>query len=380
MILYCIRHGQTTYNASGRVQGQVDVPLSDLGQMQAEALREALEWLPIDAIYSSPLRRAVDTARPLADRLRLQIQTDPRLMEIHAGVFQNQSRDALETLYPEEFARWRSGDDGYRIPGGELRRDLTCRGMDAFRAIRCSGHAQAVVVTHGGLLISTMQALLCIPPQLHAFTLENASITQLMLDEGQCCLVSLNEVRTCEVGLTGGKILISKIASISTAAPKGRVGAATGAAGRHAGLDAEDLGKQLAAAVDHRRLPGELRRAVDHAEELHHPPHTIQAAQRRRGAWPGSPGRPAGRLRAGLLVQVGAHAAGDQRAVGGGPAGAPTCRPGCPQSPAADRALWARGAAGSSMPSSCNRASALMASVDDFREGIFHDAPGAGRA
>ena len=205
MLLYCIRHGQTTYNVSGQVQGQVDVPLSDLGLMQAEALADALGWLPIDAIYSSPLRRAVQGAEPLAGRLGLPIRTDPRLMGVNAGVFQGQPRDDLERLYPEELARWRSGDLDFRIPGGESRRDLMRRGVAAFQDIAQAGHEQAVVVTHGALLVSTIKALFCIPPHLHPFALENASISQLLLEAGQCRILSLNDVAHLRgVGLSGG--------------------------------------------------------------------------------------------------------------------------------------------------------------------------------
>ena len=58
MLLYCVRHGRSSYNAAGRVQGQSDVPLSDFGRRQSEAVARALAGSPIDALYSSPLRRA----------------------------------------------------------------------------------------------------------------------------------------------------------------------------------------------------------------------------------------------------------------------------------------------------------------------------------
>ena len=90
MLLYCIRHGESSYNAEGRIQGQSDVPLSELGRRQSEAVAAALAEVPIEAVYASPLRRAMQTARPVAERLNLEIQTDPRLMEVHAGEFQRE--------------------------------------------------------------------------------------------------------------------------------------------------------------------------------------------------------------------------------------------------------------------------------------------------
>ena len=70
MIVYCIRHGESTYNAEGRIQGQSDVPLSQLGLRQSEAVAAALAGLPVEAIYSSPLERASQTAARVADALQ----------------------------------------------------------------------------------------------------------------------------------------------------------------------------------------------------------------------------------------------------------------------------------------------------------------------
>jgi probable phosphoglycerate mutase len=104
LLFYCVRHGESASNAAGRIQGQSDVPLSELGHRQSEAVAAALSGLPVAAVYASPLRRAMQTARPVAEELNLEIQTDPRLMEVHAGVFQEKLRSELEELYPEQFA------------------------------------------------------------------------------------------------------------------------------------------------------------------------------------------------------------------------------------------------------------------------------------
>ena len=128
MWLYCVRHGESVHNAEGRIQGQLDVPLSDFGRRQGEAIAEALAALPIDAIYASPLLRALETAQIVARRLRLPIRTDDRLKEINVGVFQDRLRAEVAQLYPDEFARWTSGEPDFAVPGGESRRDLQERG------------------------------------------------------------------------------------------------------------------------------------------------------------------------------------------------------------------------------------------------------------
>lgn len=193
MILLCVRHGETTYNAQGRIQGQLDTPLSPLGHLQSQALATALARLPIEAVYASPLRRAMDTAVPIAEAAGLAVRADDRLKELHAGVFQDLLPEEMERRYPLDAARWRSLDPDFRIPGGESRRDLAERGLAAIEAIRGTGHAYAVVVSHGGLLTAVLKALLGVPPDRHPFMLFNASISRLQWSSS-VRLLTLNEL------------------------------------------------------------------------------------------------------------------------------------------------------------------------------------------
>jgi len=194
MLLYCVRHGESTYNALGRIQGQSDVPLSDTGRRQGEAVAAALAGLPIEALYASPLRRAIQTAQPVADALGLPIQTDPRLKEIHAGVFQDRLRSELDQRFPEELARWHSGDPDYALPGGETRRRLMERGRAAFEAILQTGHERVAVISHGGLIAAAFKSLLEIPAGRHPFNFYNGSISQLAVTDGRVRLLTLNQV------------------------------------------------------------------------------------------------------------------------------------------------------------------------------------------
>ncbi len=208
MLLTFVRHGESAYNAEGRIQGQSDVPLSELGWRQgaatADALADAGAGPPIDALYSSPLRRAMETTEPLAARIGLPIATDPRLMEIAAGVFENRLRTELPDEFPEEYRRWLSGDPDFAIPGGESRRDLMLRGGDFLQAIRRAGHRHAVVVTHGGLLSAALKVLLDIPAHRHPFSLQNGSISRVAWNDGIVKVLSLNETHHLHaVGLAG---------------------------------------------------------------------------------------------------------------------------------------------------------------------------------
>ncbi len=204
MLIYLIRHGESAYNAEGRIQGQSDVPLSELGRRQSDAVADALAGDAVDAIYSSPLRRALETAQPVASRTGTPVVTDPRLMEIDAGVFQDRLRAELAERYPEEYRQWLSGDPDFTIPGGESRRDLMVRGGDVLLAIRRAGYEHAVVVSHGGLLSAVLKVLLDIPAHRHPFRLENGSISRIEYTGGSVKLLSLNETHHLRhVGLAG---------------------------------------------------------------------------------------------------------------------------------------------------------------------------------
>jgi probable phosphoglycerate mutase len=194
MILYCVRHGESTYNLEGRLQGQSDEPrLSPLGEKHAQALTAALGQLEIDAIYASPLARAMETARPLAEALKLSIQGDDRLKEINIGIFQGTLAAELADRFPQEATRWRSQDPDFRIPGGESRRDLMLRAQAAFDDILASGHRQVVVVAHGGVLAAALKSLIGVPAERNPFMLYNGSISMLEAT-GQIKLMTLNQI------------------------------------------------------------------------------------------------------------------------------------------------------------------------------------------
>ena len=161
---YLVRHGESVFNVEERVQGQADVELSALGRRQAEAIAFWTRSLPplvrIDEIWSSPLRRARDTAQAIADALGLPLQIEDRLRELHAGIFQGHLWADLESRFPEEVARWRSGDPHYRIPEGESRAQLAARGHEALAALAGRDAAHMIVVAHGGVLTAALGSLL----------------------------------------------------------------------------------------------------------------------------------------------------------------------------------------------------------------------------
>jgi broad specificity phosphatase PhoE len=193
MVVYLIRHGESVFNAEGRIQGQTDIPLSDFGRQQAAVLAKALNPLSIDAIYASPLRRAMETAQPIAELLRLPIRTDERLKEIHAGIFQGLLWSEIDARHGAEASKWREYDPDFVIPGGESRRQLMHRGRAALDAVCAAGHKQPIIVAHGGVLGAAIKSLLDIPAQRHPFSLYNASISKLVFGQ-QVRLLTLNQI------------------------------------------------------------------------------------------------------------------------------------------------------------------------------------------
>ncbi|HEV2971199.1 MAG TPA: histidine phosphatase family protein [Pirellulales bacterium] len=193
MLLYLVRHGQSLYNAERRIQGQFDIGLSPFGLRQSIALAAAFRTLAIDAVYASPLSRAMQTAEPIAEALHLPIQADDRLKEINAGVFQGVLWEEIEQHSPDLAARWREQDPDFVIPGGESRRALGERGRAALEAIHAAEHRQAVVVAHGGVLAGALKSLLEIPIATNPFSFYNASISKIAWDS-RIKLLTLNQL------------------------------------------------------------------------------------------------------------------------------------------------------------------------------------------
>jgi probable phosphoglycerate mutase len=156
--VWLVRHGETTWNAEGRWQGQTDVPLSDLGRDQARKLAARLEGTRFDAVISSDLERALETARTVAAGLEgsPEVLSDPRWREINVG--------ALSGLTPAEAEakglghRVRPFDD--RFPDGESRADMAMRTSHTLTDLARERVGERVIVfAHGGTIKSAFGVL-----------------------------------------------------------------------------------------------------------------------------------------------------------------------------------------------------------------------------
>lgn len=192
MLLYLIRHGESIYNREGRIQGQADIELSEFGARQAEAIVRGMHSVELDAVFSSPLKRAYQTAEPLARSKQLHIQVHQGLMEINAGVFSGLKWPEVALRYPEHAEPWEKQDMQFVIPGGESRKMLQDRGVQAITEIANSSYQRVAIVAHGGLLCAVLKGILQLPPELNPFSLLNASISRLAWD-GHWQIMTLNQ-------------------------------------------------------------------------------------------------------------------------------------------------------------------------------------------
>lgn len=149
-MLYLLRHGETDYNRTRRVQGQLDSQLNDLGRQQARAMAELLARLIPDPsgwrLVSSPLSRTRDTAQAVADALGLTVETDERLIEISCGDWQDRTYAELHAEHPEVFGR---RDWFFNAPGGETYEQVMNRVSDWLGEQPPEPQRRVIAVSHG---------------------------------------------------------------------------------------------------------------------------------------------------------------------------------------------------------------------------------------
>ena len=155
-LIYFLRHGQTQAGIEGRYVGHTDVPLSGEGEAQLREMCEQYEYPQPDVVFSSPLKRCLQTAQivyPDADVIPMQ-----DLIEYNFGEFENRTAEELEN-HPV-FARWLAGEEGVDPPFGESSRDFQTRVCGAFMRIvdglLKTGTTRAAIVTHGGVLTTIL--------------------------------------------------------------------------------------------------------------------------------------------------------------------------------------------------------------------------------
>jgi len=180
-ILYLIRHGETEQNKTGVLAGSTDTPLNDHGRIQALALRERINALAADAIFASPLSRAVETATLIfGDQAR--IITDSSLQEFHFGEWEGMHFSAIAKQYPETWQTWLTDWNKTHIPGAEAFAAFKYRVISMIEEIIQTHPGKRIaVVSHGGCIRTLLAHFFCesVDKGYWQFKVDNASLSEI---------------------------------------------------------------------------------------------------------------------------------------------------------------------------------------------------------
>jgi probable phosphoglycerate mutase len=210
MLLFLVRHAESTWNRQKRIQGQKDPPLSPYGRQEARRLaRRFTKKLKFAAVYTSPLKRAHQTAEIIVGKKR-KIVCDDGLREIGLGVWEGKTVSQVKKAYGDDFAKWAQRPSRVVIQGGEPFRDFVARVKSAMRAIeRKHRDGNVLLVCHGGVISTYATQIFGVPPDdIWLFTVRNASLTIIEVrptahrivtfnDTGH--LASIREIKKAEV-------------------------------------------------------------------------------------------------------------------------------------------------------------------------------------
>ncbi len=194
-----MRHGQTEWNSLHKIQGVTDIPLNDIGRIQARATAEYLEkFYPIDAIYSSPLSRAYETAQICAEPFSLPIQKTNDLLELKLGDWEGLTFEEIRKIHPKELDQWEYEPHRCQIPGDSESIVYLWQRLNAFcdelkvvhnpknETVLCVTHhmpARIIIAQHLGLRIENMRVL----------RMKNAALNVIDWSPEKTILSTLNE-------------------------------------------------------------------------------------------------------------------------------------------------------------------------------------------
>lgn len=184
-----VRHGYSKGNKEKRFSGQMDVPLDEIGLSQAEAVAQYItENFKIDKIYSSDLSRAVDTVKPIAQKLGIPVNKVKELREVDVGEWQGLLIETIKEQYAESFEIYRQNPGLARFDGGESYKELMDRSLVAFDKIAKENDGKTILVgTHGGVIRTLRAGWNNIPLEniKEIPHVPNASITVAQYDKGK---------------------------------------------------------------------------------------------------------------------------------------------------------------------------------------------------
>lgn len=198
--IFLIRHGETVWNTKKLIQGQLDSPLTDNGIRQSNLLSKRIKKINPDIIYTSDLKRAIDTANIINQHINKDVIKISGVRERHWGVFQGADWPKVKKFFPTQYKYYKNDSKNYTIPNGESYNQVAKRTMDSLSdIIKNHRNQKIVVVTHGGVISPLIRNLLSIPYKTHRkFMISNTSITKLLYNEFGFSILSLGDIAHLE--------------------------------------------------------------------------------------------------------------------------------------------------------------------------------------
>ena len=196
MRMLLVRHAETDWNRERRFQGGRDVPLSAAGREQAESAARLLAATPLDAVWSSPLARARDTAALIAAPHRLAVQETAAFREMGFGEWEGLTRDEVRERFADAHRAWVETPQEAIWPGAETLAAVRTRALAGLAALRAAHQGQTIcLVTHGitGRLL-ILEALGLGPDRLWSFHLSSTGISELEFRDDWTTLHRMNSL------------------------------------------------------------------------------------------------------------------------------------------------------------------------------------------
>ncbi len=197
-VVHLVRHGRTAWNVQRRVMGWLDEGVEPVARRDAQAVADALAGEAVAAIVSSPLRRALQTAGPLANRVGIEPRLDDRIGELRVGPWEGLTEDEIAERWPEEWRRWRTEPHTLALEGRETLGELNARVAAVLDELTCSSVASgaAVVFTHDAVVRAAVAWALGTGPEVYRHVeVANCSITTVRVVDGVRRLVRANRGR-----------------------------------------------------------------------------------------------------------------------------------------------------------------------------------------
>lgn len=194
MEILLIRHGETKWNRELVFRGIRDIELSERGHRQAELLAKRLKDYKIDAIFSSPLSRAMQTVQPAAGALGLTVQPEQAINDLDFGLWAGLTVDQVKEKFPDQFEKWRVNPLEMDFPEGDRVSEAKLRCFDWLKCISGGDYERIALVTHKVILKLLVLSVLDAPERAYwQLQFGTCSVSMLSTAEGRFDISYLND-------------------------------------------------------------------------------------------------------------------------------------------------------------------------------------------